>query len=203
MENASTQFDLYSIDYLKAGSARQRRAYESLARLEILPKIKSWMGDEIGLGEDPALAGSVPIDLALDESDLDIITYSPDLKAFSKLLQTEFGSLEGFQSSRGIVLGIATLITKFRFHDEDYEVFTQNCLVPRQNAVIHLLVEARLLELGGPVFRDRIMKARRSGEKTEPAFGLVLGLEEPYRELLDLEDLSDDELRDQFHSKFS
>lgn len=197
------QFDLYSIDYLKSGSARQQRAYESLAKLEIFPKIRSWMGDEIGLGEDPALAGSLPLDLALDESDLDIITYAPDLKEFSKLLQKEFGSLEGYQSSRGIVLGVATLITKFRFHGEDYEIFTQANLVPRQNSVIHLLVEARLLELGSPAFRERIWKMRLAGEKTEPAFGLALGLEEPYRELLDLEDLSDDELRARFNEKLS
>ena len=202
MSVAAVQFDLYSIDYLKTGSPRQRRAFESLSKLEIFPKLRSRLGDEIGLGEEPALAGSLPLDLALDESDLDIITYASDLKEFSRFLQNEFGTLEGFQSSRGIELGAATLMTKFRFCGEAYEIFTQTNLVPRQSSVIHLLVEARLLELGGASFRERVWGERLLGAKTEPAFGRVLGLEEPYRELLELEDLSDDELRARFNSCF-
>ena len=84
MSVAAVQFDLYSIDYLKTGSPRQRRAFESLSKLEIFPKLRSRLGDEIGLGEEPALAGSLPLDLALDESDLDIIPYASELKEFSR-----------------------------------------------------------------------------------------------------------------------
>ncbi len=178
------------------------KAYASLRELDILEKIGSWSGDEPGLGEAPALAGSLPLDLALESSDLDIITYASDLKIFGAILRREFGSLDGFQSARGIVLGVATLITKFHFQDEDYEIFTQSTLVPQQNAVIHLLVEERILSLGGAGFRDKIWTARRSGLKTEPAFGRVLGLEEPYRELLQFEDFSDDEIRERFRDKF-
>lgn len=191
-------FDLYSIDYLKTGSERQRRAYESLRELDILGKLSAWYDGEPGIGEAPALAGSLPIDLALEDSDIDIITYSPDLKSFSSQLRKEFGELEGFQSSRGIVLGVATLMTTFRFQGETYEVFTQNIPVPIQNAVVHLMVEERLLALGGDAFREKVRAERLKGLKTEPAFGVVLGLEEPYRELLALEDLSDNELRVRF-----
>lgn len=173
-----------------------------MRELEILTKIAAWNGDEPGLGEAPALAGSIPLDLALDESDLDIITYSSDLKNYAAQLYREFGELDGFQSSRGIVLGVATLITKFRFHSENYEVFTQSVLVPEQSAVVHLMVEERLLRLGGSKFREKVWAARQSGVKTEPAFGAVLGLEEPYRELLLLEDLTDQEIRERFKDKF-
>lgn len=191
-------FDLYSIDYLKEGSARQARAYESLLELGIMNRIAKFYGDEPGFGEAPALAGSLPLDLALEDSDLDIITYADDLKAFSLHLKNEFGDLDGFQSSRGIVLGVATLVTSFRFYGESYEIFTQSKPVPMQNAVIHLMVEERLLALGGPEFRARVWEERVQGAKTEPAFGAVLGLEDPYRELLALEDLSDQELRTRF-----
>ncbi|CAN5467043.1 DUF4269 domain-containing protein [soil metagenome] len=189
-------FDLYSLDYLKVGSARQRRAYDSLAELSPLSRLD--VEHEGGFGLQPALVGSLPLDLALEDSDLIIATFSADLKSYSQFLRAEFGSPEGFESTRGIQLGVATLVTRFRFKGELYEIFTQNVPVPRQNSVVHLMVEERLLLLGGESFREKIWAARRSGMKTEPAFGAVLGLEEPYRELLELEDLDDDDLRGRF-----
>lgn len=191
-------FDLYSIDYLKSGSPRQLRAYEALREIDIIGKILSWYEEDPGPGETPVLAGSVPLDLALDESDLDIVTCSSDLRAFAAQLREAFGGHEEFQSSRGIVLGVATLITKFKFAGEVFEIFTQAVPVPMQNAVVHMMVEERLLMLGGAGFREKIWAERRKGLKTEPAFGAVLGLEEPYRELLTFEDLSDHELRARF-----
>lgn len=196
------QFDLYSIDYLKEGSARQRRAYGVLQELNLMNKISEWTDGEVEMGLHLTLAGSVPIDLATDESDLDIIVCASDLKRMSEIYRKELGQMSGFHQERGIVLGVATLITKFGFGGETFEIFTQNVPIPRQNAVIHLLVEERLLALGGEGFRQAVMALRQTGWKTEPAFGEVLGLEEPYRELLELEDLSDDELRSRFHDRF-
>ncbi len=192
-------FDLYSIDYLQNGSVRQKRAYASLRELDVLSRLSSFSTD--GLGEAPALVGSLPLDLALDASDIDIVAYATDLKNFSALLKTEFGNSEGFRSSRGIVLGVPTLMTEFIFSSETYEIFSQATLVPRQNAVIHLLVEERLLNLGGREFRQEIINERELGAKTEVAFGKVLGLADPYRELLGLEDLSDNELKIRFAGK--
>jgi hypothetical protein len=195
-------FDLYSIDYLKNGSERQRRAYSVLYELNLMKKISDWTDGEVEMGLHLTLAGSIPIDLATDESDLDVIVSASDLKRMSEIYRRELGNMSSFQQERGIVLGVATLITKFGFGGETFEIFTQNVPVPRQNAVIHLLVEERLLTLGGEGFRQAIMALRQTGWKTEPAFGEVLGLEEPYRELLELDDLSDDELRSRFHDRF-
>ena len=196
------QFDLYSIDYLKEGSERQRRAYGVLQELNLMNKISEWTDGEVEMGLHLTLAGSIPIDLATDESDLDIIVCASDLKRMSEIYRRELGHMSGFHQERGIVLGVATLITKFGFGGEAFEIFSQNVPIPRQNAVIHLLVEERLLTLGGEGFRQAVMALRQTGWKTEPAFGGVLGLEEPYRELLELEDLSDDELRSRFHDRF-
>lgn len=195
-------FDLYSIEYLKDGSERQRRAYAVLKELGLIEKISLWTGGEIEMGLHLTLAGSVPIDVAVENSDLDIIVCAPDLKAMGEIFRRELGSFHGFRQERGIVLGVATLMTHFEFGGEVFEIFTQNVPIPRQNAVVHMLVEERLLLLGGDGFRDKVMALRRAGVKTEPAFGEVLGLEEPYRDLLALEDLSDAELRERFSDKF-
>jgi hypothetical protein len=62
-----------------------------------------------------------------------------------------------------------------------------------QTAWRHFLVERRLLELGGPVFRAAVACERAHGMKTEPAFAAVLRLEgDPYRALLYLEDGADE-----------
>ena len=195
-------FDLYSIEYLKDGSERQRRAYAVLKELGLIEKISLWTGGEIEMGPHLTLAGSVPIDVAVENSDLDIIVCAPDLKVMGEIFRRELGSFHGFRQERGIVLGVATLMTHFEFGGEVFEIFTQNVPIPRQNAVVHMLVEERLLLLGGDGFRDKVMALRRAGVKTEPAFGEVLGLEEPYRDLLALEDLSDAELRERFSDKF-
>lgn len=190
--------DLYSIEYLNLGSERQRQAYRALKSLDLFKTIASPRSEEFGGGDLAALAGSIPLDIALDESDLDVITSASDLKLFATFLKNEFSHLESFRSTRGIVLGVPTLMTSFFYEGETIEVFTQNVPVPAQNAVVHLLIEERLLLLGGPVLREKIMGLRRSGLKTEPAFGEALGLEDPYRELLDLENFSDNELRARF-----
>lgn len=195
-------FDLGSLEYLASGSDRQQKAHFALRELDLFPSLAKWTDDEMELGIGSTLAGSVPLDLAVSDSDLDIITYAKDLKSVSALFRDKFSSLPSFSSSRGIVLGVATLVTKFEFGGESFEIFTQSVPIPQQNAVLHMLVEERFLAMGGDSFRQKVMALRRNGYKTEPAFGEVLGLEEPYRELLDLEGLTDNELRLRFSSRF-
>ncbi|MBN8539604.1 MAG: DUF4269 domain-containing protein [Deltaproteobacteria bacterium] len=195
-------FDFGSIEYLADGSHRQKRAYLALRELDLFTSLAQWTGDEMELGSGSALAGSIPLDLGVAESDLDIVTFSTDLKQTATLFREKFSARQNFSSSRGIVLGAATLVTRFDFGGESFEIFTQNVPLPLQNAIVHMLVEERLLLLGGLKFREKIMALREQGEKTEPAFGKVLGLEEPYRELLQLEELSDSELRLKFSNRF-
>ena len=71
----------------------------------------------------------------------------------------------------------------------------QACPVSQQRAYRHMVVEARLLELGGEPLQSAIIALKRSGLKTEPAFARCLGIHgDPYLALLALEALDDEAL---------
>ena len=59
-----------------------------------------------------------------------------------------------------------------------------------------MLIEARLLDLIGDEARSAIRALKANGLKTEPAFGRYFDLSgDPYRKLLEIAALDDDELR--------
>jgi len=52
----------------------------------------------------------------------------------------------------------------------------------------HLIIEHKLLIKNGEDFRQQIIKLKRQGHKTEPAFAIALDLSgDPYMELLKFE----------------
>ncbi len=65
----------------------------------------------------------------------------------------------------------------------------------KQNGYLHMMIEHRLLVLGGEALRADIRRLKTLGIKTEPAFAYYLGLkQDPYAALLELSSLSDDVL---------
>lgn len=49
-----------------------------------------------------------------------------------------------------------------------------------------MIAEYRILKERGEDFKQKIIQLKQQGMKTEPAFGLLLGLENPYKDLLKL-----------------
>ena len=56
------------------------------------------------------------------------------------------------------------------------------------------MIEYRLIQLLGADFKVRVINLKQQGHKTEPAFGKLLGLKNPYIDLLELERKTNDEL---------
>jgi GNAT superfamily N-acetyltransferase len=84
------------------------------------------------------------------------------------------------------------LVASFSSEGLALEVFCQDLPVTQQHAFRHMVIEGRLLVLGGEALRDKIVALKRAGTKTEPAFAAVLGLSgDPYAALLRLEAYSD------------
>lgn len=49
-----------------------------------------------------------------------------------------------------------------------------------------MIAEYKILQAKGEEFKQKIIELKKQGIKTEPAFGMLLGLENPYEELLKL-----------------
>lgn len=169
--------DFTKIDYLKNGNERQKRVYELLTKHRFFEKLKAY---------SPILAGTVPIEIDIEGSDLDLI--------FEVDLQFEEDFLDDLMWSRfipydveveyPIINGEKCITLNFMLDGFPIEIFGQNKPTTQQNAYLHMIAEYKILQEKGEKFKQKIIELKKQGIKTEPAFGLLLGLENPYEDLL-------------------
>lgn len=184
-----TQHDRSDVTYLSDGTPRQRAAYRTLQRLEIFENLH---------GYSPTLVGTVPIDVDVAGSDLDIICEAADLDAFARHVTSSYGQYDGFRLWQRDIRGVPSVVARFRAKAFPVEVFAQPQPVTEQHAYRHMIVEARLLQIGGEAARRGVRRLKRAGYKTEPAFARYFGLDgDPYEALLALYPLDDAQLRAQ------
>lgn len=177
--------DFHSIEYLKFGSLKQQESYRVLSSIRIF---------EILAPYAPVLAGTFPLGIEVDGSDLDIICRAGDLLEFHAVLEKHFGGFPGFSvkySGKNEVLTCNFVAEGF-----PVEIYASAQDPLDGNGYRHMRIEYRLLSLFEESFRDKIIALKKAGMKTEPAFARVLGLKgDPYRAVLMLEGLTDDGLR--------
>ncbi len=140
---------------------------------------------------DPILTGTIPIEIEIPASDLDIVCEVHDPENFTTILRENFGKYDRFD-----IRGSGdTVVCGFRADGEEVEIFGSPVPSVRNNAYRHMLIEHRLLMLFGEDFRRQIIELKSQGLKTEPAFAKLLGLPgDPYAALLELEKTADDRL---------
>lgn len=168
--------DFLTLDYLKNGSEIQKRIFEVLENSQIFQKLKTY---------HPILAGTFPIGINIDGSDLDIILETRDLETLKKLLISEFHDQEQFSINLVEINEVESLICKFQLEEFPVELFAQDQPTELQNAYLHMIKEFAILENEGDEFRKKVIELKELGLKTEPAFAKLLGLSgNPYIELL-------------------
>jgi hypothetical protein len=144
---------------------------------------------------DPVLAGTIPLDIDIPGSDLDIVCYAADVDAFAQQLHATFGHCSTFVLQHTVVDGLPTVIGQFTYQGFPIEIFGQPRPVREQHAVRHMVVEERLLRHGGVEVRRHIRQLKGQGRKTEPAFAVVFRLPgDPYQTLLQLAELEEEDL---------
>lgn len=178
------------IEYLRHGTEAQQSAYNALTTSNLVHVLRPYQ---------PLLVGTVPIGLQQPGSDLDIVCEVHDLSAFEALVRQQFDHYPNFTLRRTERQGHASIVVGFTVGDWPVELFGQPVPSAQQHGYRHLLIEHRLLTLGGTSFRTCVQLQRAAGLKTEPAFAACLGLAgDPYAGLLVLEASSDAELRHRY-----
>ncbi len=166
--------DFTTIDYLKTGNKKQQRAYELLTAYRIFEKLKDY---------SPILSGTIPIEIDIEGSDLDIICEMKCHMEFESLLTDTFSEFNIKVESLEIN-GDEAVVGNFILEEFPVEIFGQNKPAAKQNAYRHMIAEYSILQEKGENFKKEIIALKKQGIKTEPAFGLLLGLKNPYEDLL-------------------
>lgn len=175
------------ISYLKTGNKRQQDSFYALTNLRILDILSEFK---------PLLVGTIPIGIDIKNSDLDIICYATDLEIFSAIIRNNFGKLDFFKDQMHHYSSNSGFYTaSFIFEKIEFEIFAEPLPTYQQNGYRHMVVEDQILNIAGESFRHDVIRLKEEGYKTELAFGRLLQMKEPYSELLNLEKLTDEELR--------
>lgn len=171
------------------------KSLEHIINIEKDNRIMSFLEELSPLKKfSPCISGTLPLGIQTETSDLDVLFCYNDLKEFQKEAKSFFGDKKDFKVKQTEHQGLPTVVINFDHEGLPVEFFCQNKSVFKQQANQHFLVEGRILKVLGPIFKDWVTNLKATGVKTEPAFGEILGLKEPYQELLDLNLLSDTEL---------
>lgn len=168
------------IKYLQHGTKRQQQAYSVLTNNQILSKLSRFT---------PILVGTIPINIDIENSDLDVICCFTEKQDFLETITDNFRNERDFSIKVLQSLDTtATIVVNFVVDNFEIEIFGQTIPTKQQFAYRHLIVEYNLLKEYGEKFRQQIIELKLQGYKTEPAFAIVLGLTgDPYIELLKFE----------------
>jgi hypothetical protein len=172
----SQMIDFLDITYLQVGNKKQQKVYQVLIKNKIMEKLSTYT---------PILVGTIPLNIDIETSDIDIICYVRDRHEFIEALVNYFQNMNGFKVTENTAFN--SIKANFYIEDFEFEIFGQDLESLQQNAYQHMIIEHRILLEKGEKFRQRIIKLKRQGLKTEPAFAKLLGLDgNPYKELLNL-----------------
>lgn len=166
------------ISYLGHGNSRQQSAFKTLTEHKMMEKLG---------GYSALLVGTIPININIETSDLDIICHAPNLTYFKVDVIAKFGKQHQFGIREAEINKQPVVVANFWVDSWEIEIYGQNTPTLQQNGYRHMLAEYHLLQLHGEAFRQQILDLKRQGYKTEPAFAKVLNLPgDPYQALLDL-----------------
>ncbi len=174
MLKPNVMIDFTKLDYLKIGNVKQKRAYEVLTKYKIFEILNYY---------SPILAGTIPIEIDVERSDLDIICKVEDKIEFEKFLIEKFKDFN-LKIKKSNINNEESLVCNFELEEFPIEIFAQNKPTIEQNAYRHMIAEYKILQEKGEEFKEKIIDLKKKGIKTEPAFGMLLGLENPYEDLL-------------------
>jgi len=169
--------------YLANGNPRQQSAFRILQELKIFELFESCQ---------PLLAGTTPIGIDLEESDLDVILEVHDREAFYAQTRHHFGEMPEFRQKPLDAIPEERVVVTFRYAGREVQLYGEPRPPVEQHAWRHMIQEWRVLSSAGHYLREQVIELKRSGMNTEEAFCHLLWLDgDPFRRMLELEALDD------------
>jgi hypothetical protein len=170
------QRELIKYQYLNEGSELQKMAFEELVKSEILSTLNDYK---------PVVAGTFPLNIAIETSDLDILCQVNDFESFSSYISSKCDYFDKFSIRSKFFQGEEALIVNYEGYNLPVEIFCQDLNPCRQLAYVHMEAERVILGERNAEFRSDILRLKKAGFKTEPAFAKLLGLEgDPYHSVI-------------------
>ena len=149
---------------------------------------------------DPVVAGPCPLGLDQPDSDVDVLCCAPPTAAFVEQVAAAVPDAEAFAWHRGAVDDQAdAVVVTLHLDDLPVEVVAQARPTRDQCAYRRLVVERRLLVLGGAQLQARVRDERLGADhaEVETAFARALGLAgDPATAILRLESCTDAQLHE-------
>lgn len=131
---------------------------------------------------NPIVVGTIPINIAIESSDVDIILCTQDFDQLEAKLYHDFLHFEHFILER---VDNDVMVSSLNLEGQLFELYATDKETEQQNAYLHLIKEYEIIQQKGEDFADQVRDLKRKGVKTEPAFCQLLQLEgDPYVELL-------------------
>ncbi len=173
---------------IRDGSPSQMRAYTvAYDQLMLFHKLADY---------NPMWVGTYPIGLDIIGSDIDVVCSPENLRAFINDARTAYATYPNFLLAWQLVDNMPTITVNFVCDDIPVELFAQPRPTVEQPAYLHMVVEARLLAIGGAAAAEAIRDMKRNGFKTEPSFAKYFRLpgEDAFQTLLELANYNDEAL---------
>lgn len=178
------------ISYLANGNEKQKRSYLILKDNKVMQTLLKYK---------PLLVGTIPINIDVNNSDLDIVCEVDNFEIFETLLKEEFSKYSDFYinyNKKDLII-----VCSFKIDEVEIEIYGSKTKSSESNGYRHMMIENRILKLLGNEFRLKVINLKESGLKTEPSFAKLLNLKgNPYEELLLLEKYSDEYIIKQYES---
>ncbi|MCL6217606.1 DUF4269 domain-containing protein [Zunongwangia sp. M21534] len=159
--------DFKNLDYLKHGSTIQQLAYHELSVLKIM-----WVLDEF----HPVLTGTIPLDIAISSSDLDISCTVKNHDEFKQKLFKNYAEQSDFSFKTTSRFGETASICCFEGEHFKIEIFGQHLEVTQQNAYRHMIIDHKILKENDNNFSREIIKLKREGLKNRACFRKIASI---------------------------
>ena len=119
--------DFTDISYLKSGTLKQQQAYAVLTKYAVLDALHAF---------EPVLAGTIPININIESSDLDILCCWQQKEEFTKKIIEYFSSNKSFTIREKIIHSQPAVIANFFIDGFEIEIFGQNIPVNSNMAIV-------------------------------------------------------------------